>query len=74
METTELCRKITGNEASVGREPGNRPADVIWFITDSGLTEKEFNWRPQKGPQEILADIHSWIHRHHREFENILIG
>lgn len=74
LETTKLCQEITGNKVPIGREPGNRPADVIWFITGSDPTEKEFNWKPKKGAKETLADIYSWIRVHHKEFKSILIG
>lgn len=71
-ETTALCRKITGNSVPMGQDLRNRPADVIWFITDNGITEKEFGWKPKKKPEEILTDIHSWLRGHDKEFKGIL--
>ena len=63
-ETTELCAEITGNRVPVGSTLETRPGDVPVYISDCarlrGLTE----WRPQGGPEQILADIHEWICAH----------
>lgn len=74
LETTELCRKITGNKVRIGRCLDDRPADVMWFITDNGITENEFNWKPLKKPVEILSDIHHWLDKNSKTFKRVLRG
>ena len=61
QETTTLCRQITSNEVSIQQSGTSRPADVIWYITDSEGTEKEFGWKAERTPLEILQDTHSWL-------------
>jgi CDP-paratose 2-epimerase len=73
-ETTELCRMITGNIIPVGRDLRDRPADVRWFITDNGTTEREFGWRPRKRPEVILTDIYCWLLEHGGKFKKTLVG
>ena len=60
-EATDLCRRITGRELSVGAQPANRPADVIWFVTDNRATTERLNWRPTRTAEDILRDIRDWL-------------
>jgi CDP-paratose 2-epimerase len=64
LETTELCRELTGRTLDVGSLTQTRPGDVPIYVSDCrklhGLTE----WRPRRGPREILADIHTWVRDH----------
>lgn len=64
QETTALCRRITGREVPMAEEPHNRPADMIWFVTDIRPTCQRFGWRPQRPPEIILQDIHQWLAAH----------
>ena len=41
-ETTAICRELTGHMIEIGSVLENRPADVIWFMTDNGITEDVF--------------------------------
>lgn len=72
LETTELCRNITGNHIAIGSDPTNRPADVIWYITDNGNTESVFGWRPKRAPEQIIGDTFDWLHQHEAEFKQVL--
>jgi CDP-paratose 2-epimerase len=60
-ETTALCAEITGNVVDVEAAGEERPGDVAVYISDCtklfGLTD----WRPQRDPRTILADIQAWI-------------
>ena len=71
LETTALCREITGREVPVGVDGADRPADVIWYVTDNADTEKTFGWKPQRDAREILADIHGWLRTHEADFRRI---
>ena len=50
-ETTALCQKITGNTVSITADPQDRPADVIWYVTDNGRTETAFDWKPERSAE-----------------------
>lgn len=61
LETTELCRDLTGNEVPVEPAGETRPGDVPIYISDCDLLARYTDWRPERSPQEILKDIHDWI-------------
>jgi CDP-paratose 2-epimerase len=64
LETTELCREITGNEVPVEPEPEQRPGDVRIYITDGSAIEAHSGWRPRREARAVLEDIHGWIAEH----------
>jgi CDP-paratose 2-epimerase len=72
LETTALCEQITGAAVTITPSPEPRPGDVPIYISDCarlrGLTE----WRPQRGPREILKDIHDWITTNERALASAL--
>ena len=70
-ETTEICAELTGNRMEIGGIPENRPADVIWYVTDNGDTERIFNWQPKKSARDILLDTFKWLNEHEGEFRRI---
>ena len=72
IEITELCRKITGNSIPISKDPEERPGDVPWFITDTARVSDLCNWRPRKGVEAILTDIHEWMCAHPEELRPIL--
>jgi CDP-paratose 2-epimerase len=60
-ETTELCRRITGNSVPVQAAAEDRPGDVPIYISDCARLHGMTGWRPKRGPEEILRDIHAWV-------------
>ena len=64
LETTELCRRITGNEFDVRAAGEDRPGDVPIYISDCGSLHAMTDWRPRRGPEQILRDIHAWVLEH----------
>jgi len=61
LETTELCRKITGNKVSIGRELKNRPGDIAVYLSDNTKVNKDLKWQPKQPVKSILGDIFRWI-------------
>lgn len=61
IEATDRCRSLTGNQVPVVAQPENRPADVIWFVTDNRPTTERFGWRPTRNAERILCDIRDWL-------------
>jgi CDP-paratose 2-epimerase len=64
VETTEICRKLTGAEAPIEPVEEPRPGDVPIYISDCDLLYRQTDWRPRRGPAEILGDINDWISEH----------
>jgi CDP-paratose 2-epimerase len=60
-ETTEICRRLTGNEVAMTPVQETRQGDVPIYLSDCtrlfGLDE----WRPRRSAEQVLADIHEWI-------------
>jgi CDP-paratose 2-epimerase len=64
LETTDLCREITGRAVDVRASGEDRPGDIPIYISDCTRLNDMTDWRPRRGPAEILADIHGWIVAH----------
>jgi CDP-paratose 2-epimerase len=60
LETTELCRELTGNEVAIGAEALARPGDVPVYLSNCSHLHSLTSWRPRRGPREILADLLEW--------------
>ena len=61
VETTDLCRELTGNEVPIEPDPETRPGDVPVYISDCARLAARSDWRPQRDARTILADIHAFI-------------
>jgi CDP-paratose 2-epimerase len=64
LETTELCRELTGNEVPIGIEPENRPGDVPVYLSDCAHLHSLTSWRPSRSPRDVLADLLAWSEAH----------
>lgn len=63
-ETTALCAEITGRIVDVRPSGEDRPGDIPIYISDCTRLHEMTDWRPRRGPAEILADVHAWIVEH----------
>jgi CDP-paratose 2-epimerase len=61
LETTAICRELTGNEVPIEPVEQTRAGDVPIYLSDCtkifGLDE----WRPRRSAEQVLAEIHAWI-------------
>ena len=64
LEATALCAEISGREVAVGALADNRPGDIPIYLSDCSRLFSLTDWRPARGPREILTDIHAWIVEH----------
>jgi CDP-paratose 2-epimerase len=64
LETTVLCAEISGRTVAVGGSAENRPGDIPIYLSDCTRLFSLTDWRPRRGPREILVDIHAWILEH----------
>lgn len=60
LETTELCRELTGIEVEIGADPQTRPGDVPIYLSDCSRLFSRTEWRPRRTPRETLADLLDW--------------
>ena len=61
IETTELCRELTGRELEISSAGEDRPGDVAVYISDCARLNSLTDWRPQRDARTILSDINGWI-------------
>lgn len=70
-ETTAICAELTGNSMKIGSVKENRPADVIWYRTDNGRTERFFQWKPRRSARNILEDTFHWLKDNEEDFKKL---
>ena len=61
LETTALCREVTGKQIEMGSSPETRPADVRVYITDHSRVSAVNGWKPRWDARKTLSDIHEWL-------------
>ncbi len=60
LETTEICRELTGSEVPIDSVQETRPGDVPIFLADCARLFERTAWRPSRDPRQTLSDIHRW--------------
>lgn len=60
LETTEICRELTGNEVPIDVVAENRPGDVPIYLSDCSRLHSQTSWRPRRGSRDVLADLLDW--------------
>jgi CDP-paratose 2-epimerase len=61
VETTTLCKEITGRTIPIAADPVTRPGDIKVYVTDNARVEAATGWRPRRPPRQVLEDIHIWL-------------
>jgi CDP-paratose 2-epimerase len=72
LETTDLCRELTGGEVPISAEPEGRPGDVPIYLSDCARLFEHTGWRPSRPPRQTLADLNDWIDGHASELQRSL--
>jgi CDP-paratose 2-epimerase len=72
VETTQLCEELTGNRVAIESDPQTRAGDVPIYLSDCDLLYGHTDWRPRRGPRQILEAIFLWIKEHERAVERAL--
>jgi CDP-paratose 2-epimerase len=72
LETSEICRELTGNEVPIGVVPENRPGDVPVYLSDCERLHSLTSWRPRRAPRDVLADLLDWSAEHEAELRAAL--
>jgi CDP-paratose 2-epimerase len=60
-ETTEICRRLTGNEVPIEPVLETRQGDVPVYLSDCARLFGLDEWRPRRSAEQVLSDIHAWI-------------
>ena len=72
LETTALCRELTGNEVPISPEPKGRPGDVPVYLSDCSRLFERTGWRPRRTARQTLTDLNDWIGDHASELQQSL--
>jgi CDP-paratose 2-epimerase len=72
LETTALCRELTGREVPVEASGVERPGDIPVYIGDCSRLFTHTDWRPTRSARETLADISAWIDDHRAALAAVL--
>lgn len=64
LETTELCRELTGAELDVAAAGADRRGDVRIYLSDCRALYAHTDWRPRRSARDVLTDIHRWASEH----------
>jgi CDP-paratose 2-epimerase len=72
QETTTLCQEITGNTVPIGPAGDSRPGDLRIYLSDCTRVFAHSDWRPQRGPRQVLEDIFNWISDNERAVRGAL--
>jgi CDP-paratose 2-epimerase len=67
-ETTAICQELTGNHVEITASLEDRPADLVWYLTDNAETEQTFGWYPERSATRILEDIYVWLRENEATF------
>jgi CDP-paratose 2-epimerase len=61
LETTALCRELTGKAPAIAATDESRPGDVPVYLSDCARLFAHTDWRPRRDARVILADVLGWI-------------
>jgi CDP-paratose 2-epimerase len=61
LETTALCRELSGNEIPIEADPETRYGDVPVYLSDCTRLLARTDWRPGRDARAILTDLFAWI-------------
>jgi CDP-paratose 2-epimerase len=61
LETTEICRRLTGNEVPIAPVAETRQGDVPIYISDCASLFGLDEWRPTRDAEKVLSDYYDWI-------------
>jgi CDP-paratose 2-epimerase len=64
LETSALCRELTGREVPIASDPETRQGDVPVYLSDCAKLRSLTAWRPSRGPRDVLADLLDWSAAH----------
>ena len=73
LETTALCRELTGREVPIGAAGEDRPGDLRIYLSDCRRLFELTDWRPRRDARTILSDTLEWIEAHEKAVRTALL-
>jgi CDP-paratose 2-epimerase len=61
LETTGICRELTGNAIEIAPVAEPRPGDVPHYASDCARLFARTEWRPRRSPRTVLEDTYAWL-------------
>jgi CDP-paratose 2-epimerase len=61
METTAICRDLTGNEVPIESRTETRAGDVRIYVSDCTRLHEHTAWRPSRSAEQTLRETSDWI-------------
>lgn len=56
------CGEHLGPHAAIEASAEDRPYDLPWVVLDANLAQRQWDWTPRIGPQEVLPRIAEFAH------------
>jgi CDP-paratose 2-epimerase len=72
LETTEICRELTGSEVPIEPVADQRPGDVPIYLSDCRRLLARTSWRPSRDARTVMEDIYAWTLSHEGSLERSL--
>jgi CDP-paratose 2-epimerase len=66
LETTAICRELTGKSVAIEPVGRARPGDVPLYASDCRRLFDRTAWRPSRSPRAVLEDTFGWIRENER--------
>jgi CDP-paratose 2-epimerase len=73
LETTAICRELTGRHPELTSVGETRRGDVRCYVSDCSALFAHTTWRPTRSPRDILADILAWASDNEQLVQTALI-
>jgi CDP-paratose 2-epimerase len=73
-ELTDLCQTVTGRTTPIGSEAQTNEVDIPYYVVDSSLAQRTFDWAPRVRVHEIIEEIAIWLRENERDLEAIFRG
>lgn len=74
LETTQLCREITGNAIPIEPIAVTHPADLKLYISDARRVMEATGWAPRHTARETLVSIFEWLREAEPQIRHLWLG
>ncbi|MCM8531799.1 MAG: NAD-dependent epimerase/dehydratase family protein [Lentisphaeraceae bacterium] len=61
LELTNMCQEILGKKVTVGKELGERYADIPIYVSDMKRLQSVCDWKNELNIEDILQDVYNWL-------------
>jgi UDP-glucose 4-epimerase len=72
-ELTRVVEDVTKMKVLVHRVQENRKADIRVVIMDNADVTQTLGWKPARGLEQVVVDVHQWIDNHKEDLRGILV-